>query len=525
MKKSKEEICTQAPEQDLETLLSQVEELSAQVRRNSEDREMQRVLYRIADVTSASEDMDSFYTELHNIVGELTSARAFYIAIYHEKEQCVSFPYYVDEYDDAQNSEDLPLHNKSLIPVKELEESWTLRVIRENEMVRLRQGNLGGIGKCAEDWVGLPLRINGQPIGVLTIQSYEPGFRYSDRDIELVTFVSQHIATALQRRQDADAINEAHSELKSSAIELENANEQLKQQIQDNQKIHQRMVELSHQAGKAEIATGVLHNVGNVLNSVNVSVGLIQETFQVSKLTSLQRAAALIDGQDDLADFLVNDKRGMAFPGYLVKLAGQLNDDQAAVRCELKSLHEHLEHIKAVVAMQQSYAGISGLKETVAMPDLLMDAELLVASSFEKHFVDVKRDYDDFPFVAIEKQKVLQILVNLLKNAKDALIAHRTENRQLTVRIKHLGSDRLTIAISDNGVGVSPEELTKIFSHGFTTKRNGHGYGLHSCANAANEMGGKLYVTSDGRGKGATFTLELPYEPMEQPHVAPVDSF
>ena len=507
---------------NVEDLLNQIAELTERVQQNSEDEKIQRALYRIADVTGSSEDVAAFYAELHDIVGELTSAKACFIALYHEEKQCISFPYYADEHDDPYkkekpiddpDAEELPLHLKPMIPIKDLENSWTLRVIRSNQQLHQREEDLEcGIGTAASDWLGVPLRYNGKPIGVLVVQSYEPGFYYTDRDVELVNFVSHHIATALQRRRDALAIELANKKLQASSEELEDANLQLTQQIEAKERINKRMIELSHQAGKAEVATGVLHNVGNVLNSVSVSVGLVQETLQASKLNSLNKAAALLEEQPNLKDFFDNDQRGTAFPGYLLRLSEQLLDEQYAVTDELKTLHEHLEHIKTVVSMQQSYAGISGLKETVSLPDMIKDAELLVSSSFEKHMIDVERDYDDFPLVAIEKQKIMQILVNLMKNAKDAITTHRERDREMCIRVKKKTAGRLTISIEDNGVGISEEAMTKIFSHGFTTKVDGHGYGLHSCANAAKEMGGKLTATSEGLGTGAAFTLEVPYE-------------
>jgi two-component system, NtrC family, sensor kinase len=128
----------------------------------------------------------------------------------------------------------------------------------------------------------------------------------------------------------------------------------------------------------------------------------------------------------------------------------------------------------------------------------------------------VIKQYAPLPRVRLDKQKVLQIIVNLVKNAKEAFHDDSAQTaRHVIVRTSLRDEKTLQIRIADNGIGIAAEDLTRIFSHGFTTKSTGHGFGLHSCANAANEMGGALTVASDGPQKGASFTLELPFEPAE----------
>lgn len=324
----------------------------------------------------------------------------------------------------------------------------------------------------------------------------------------------------LDRIQDGEMqLREAHNQLEARVEErtqqLSAANDQLKQQMEEREVMNRRMIELSHQAGKAEVATGVLHNVGNVLNSINVSASLVEETLRQSRLPTLKKTADLIGEQDDLGSFMTTDPRGQMVPGYLTKLADSLLEERDLESQELRSLIEHLDHVKTIVSMQQSYAGVSGLLEPVMLPKLLDEAELLNASSLVRHAVEIVREIEPLPELLVEKQKVMQILVNLLKNAKDALTEGRADNRRLWVRIHRHGEDRVRISLTDNGIGIARENLTNIFSHGFTTKETGHGFGLHSCANAAKEMGGMLMVTSDGLGKGATFTIELPYQPAE----------
>ena len=314
----------------------------------------------------------------------------------------------------------------------------------------------------------------------------------------------------------ADAKSQLEIRVADRTADLHKANLKLRAEFEEKERLNAHMVELSHQAGKAEIATGVLHNVGNVLNSINVSAGLVTETIQISKLPSLKNVVDLLNTQDDIVDFMANTDRGKALPVYLQKLSGILQAEQDTALKELGSLGKHLEHVKTIVAMQQSYAGVSAVKESVTLDELIDDAELLIESSLKKHHVNVTRDFADLPRVKVEKQKLLQVIVNLMKNAKDATTEFRQTDRQLTISTRVVNEDRLHIAFADNGSGIEPQNLTRIFSHGFTTKSDGHGFGLHSCANAINEMKGMLSVRSDGEGCGATFLIDIPFQPARE---------
>jgi len=142
------------------------------------------------------------------------------------------------------------------------------------------------------------------------------------------------------------------------------------------------------------------------------------------------------------------------------------------------------------------------------------------ALAIERHGVQLVREYSRSPAVLVEKHKVLQILVNLIRNAKYALDERGHSDKRLTLRVGVNGNDMVKILVIDNGVGIPPENLERIFAHGFTTKKHGHGFGLHSSVLAAKEMGGTLTVHSDGPGTGATFTLELPCQGQMYPTAA-----
>ena len=282
----------------------------------------------------------------------------------------------------------------------------------------------------------------------------------------------------------------------------------------EKDRIHRELLATSRQAGMAEIATGVLHNVGNVLNSVNITATLVADTVRRSKAASLIKVSALLQEHEaDLGTFIVADEKGKKIPGYLNLLAQELSREQQEVQGELASLKTNVNHIKEIVAMQQSYARIAGVTETVALADLVEDGIRMHSGAYTRHGVRLAKEYDKVPPVALDKHKALQIIVNLLQNAKYACDESDRADKQVTVRVQPDGHEKVKVVVEDNGMGISKENLTRIFAHGFTTRKGGHGFGLHSGALAAKEMGGALRAFSDGPGRGATFVLELPMEP------------
>jgi PAS domain S-box-containing protein len=280
---------------------------------------------------------------------------------------------------------------------------------------------------------------------------------------------------------------------------------------------HQQLLDASRHAGMAEIATNVLHNVGNVLNSLNVSASLLADGAKRSKAGSLARVGELLAAhQGDLASYLRDDVRGRQLPAYLAQLAENLSADQEATAGEIASLRANVDHIKEIVAMQQSYAKVSGVLEVVDVVALVEDSLRINGAALDRHGVEVVREFAPVPRVNVDKHKIVQILVNLLRNAKYACDESGRGDKRMTLRVEN-GDGRIRISVCDNGIGIAPENLARIFSHGFTTRASGHGFGLHSGALAARELGGSLQAFSDGPGRGATFILELPVQPVETP--------
>ena len=316
-------------------------------------------------------------------------------------------------------------------------------------------------------------------------------------------------------------VAEKTAELTQASEELQRANAKLQAELDERKrmqgkmrKTYKEMLTVTRQAGMSEVATGVLHNIGNVLNSVNVSTNIVTEQLRQSKVEFIGRAADLIrKNSTDLGRYLTEDAQGRQLPAYLSQLAQHLADEHLMVVKEVDFIRTKIEHIKQIVATQQNYGKVTCVAEKVYITDVVDDVLRMHASELEQHEVQVRREYQpNLPEVVVDKHKVLQILLNLVSNAKHACADSGKKDRQLTVQVTN-GDDRIHITMSDNGVGIPAANLNKIFTHGFSTKKSGgHGFGLHSSALAARAIGGNLTAHSNGPEQGATFRLDFPLQ-------------
>jgi C4-dicarboxylate-specific signal transduction histidine kinase len=273
------------------------------------------------------------------------------------------------------------------------------------------------------------------------------------------------------------------------------------------------LMDLSRISGMAEVATGVLHNVGNVLNSVNVSATIVADHLSESRIGQFGELVRTLEGhKGDLDDFMTNDPRGQRVLPYMSNLSRHLEQERDQLGNEVASLVQHVGHIKQIVAMQQTYARSSGIYEKLALADLMEDVLGIARPGLERHRIALHIESDELPLITTDRHKVLQILLNLVRNAKDAIKESSNSDRRITVSMQRIGPDRIAIRVMDSGIGIPSENLVRIFSHGFTTKKDGHGFGLHSGALAAKQLGGSLTAESGGTHAGATLTLELPLQ-------------
>lgn len=276
-------------------------------------------------------------------------------------------------------------------------------------------------------------------------------------------------------------------------------------------------VEGARLAGMAEIATNVLHNVGNLLNSIKLSAFRAHNTVDSCQVSFLTSVADLVEEhEDDLATFVAHDERGKVLPRFLRQMSDHLLGMQKAALEELTKLARSIDNVKQIISVPQPTAGTPGTPEPTSIPGLVEDA-LEVSASAESRQITVQRQHADLDPIVTDKNKVLQILINLIRNAIDSVVSHGCKEPRIGIRSDAGDAGRVRIMINDNGAGIDPEDEKQIFHHGFSTKPDGHGFGLHWAAMAASELGGAITVDNHGIGKGATFILELPCDrPSEQ---------
>jgi PAS domain S-box-containing protein len=278
----------------------------------------------------------------------------------------------------------------------------------------------------------------------------------------------------------------------------------------------EKLLETAREVGMAEVATGVLHNVGNVLNSVSVTAESIQKRVRNSKISYLYDVVGLLEeNADNLGTFMTNEERGKKIPAFLANLSKELIDEQQRCLEALEALTKHVQHVGDIIQLQQSHSKAIGLIEPTSIEELVEDTIQIYADALTRNKVQVERELADLPTLLLDRHKVLQILTNLLSNAIHALSKSNQDDKILKICVKEPKSGFLQIDVCDNGIGIPKENLTRIFEHGFTTKKSGHGFGLHSTALSVNELNGSIKVHSDGPGTGTTFSVELPFKTQE----------
>ncbi|HWB11528.1 MAG TPA: ATP-binding protein [Pirellulales bacterium] len=292
---------------------------------------------------------------------------------------------------------------------------------------------------------------------------------------------------------------------------LDERNAELERTLTALQNTQSQMMQMAHLAGMTEIATGVLHNVGNVLNNVNISTTVLGERLRQLRIDGLAKVVKLFDEHtDDLESFLANDRRGRQVKEYLASLSKTLAADQQELLGELSFLSDKVQHIRNIIVAEQNYAKRVSFKEQCDLSALIEDVLLMRSHSLQKNRIEVLRDFEPLPPMVLERSKLLQVIENLVKNAIESIASHDGPNRRIGIGLKLMSSERVRLTVTDSGRGIEPEHANRIFNFGFTTKKSGNGFGLHHAANAMTEMGGKISAHSDGLGHGATFTLEIP---------------
>ncbi len=277
--------------------------------------------------------------------------------------------------------------------------------------------------------------------------------------------------------------------------------------------LNEQLIKASRRAGMAEVAAGVLHDVGNVLNSITVSSSLLKQQIEKNNIKRVSNIACLIrENENNLVEFLSTKKNGVNVIDYIEQLAQQLVDEQGLFSRELISLLNNVEHVNDIIRRQQSHATPGSIKQHVNLDELIDDVLKINNLHGPLHGISVQISLAEMVAVYVDKHNLIQILNNLISNAKQA-IESGTENPTIQIRSSiDTENETVSITVTDNGCGITRGNQKKIFQFGFTTKESGHGFGLHTSANAAQSMGGKLSFASEGYRRGTSFTLTLPYK-------------
>ena len=314
----------------------------------------------------------------------------------------------------------------------------TLHPLFQNEQDQLLRDHIAQSLQEHLQWAGLHAytQLNGQVAWIHTSISIK---------IDAHEAITHMVATSINQSEQAKEVASLEKRLTTTNSQLMSA------------------IEL---AGKAETATSVLHNVGNVLNSVNVSATQLSLQLQGSKMGNLVKGTEMIEKHlDHLGDFLENDTKGKQLPEYFIKVAQYLSDEQGKMITELDFLLKNVKHINEIIAIQQTHAKISGVNENLPITELITDALSIQLESFKRNKVKIKTQYSDIPPFIVNKQKVLQILINLFSNCKHALYESSNENKHITITTKLIDNNQVTVTICDNGIGITEVDMMKMFTN------------------------------------------------------------
>ncbi len=440
------------------------------------------VLYKLSNAMHTTENLEQYFGIIHDSLNDIIDARNFTIAFYDSNKDTLLFRYSTDIMDKTMTN---PLENasqSSSLSYQVIKAKKTL-LLNENEKAELYK-KLGGkvIGDIsAKTWLGVPLIGKSEILGVVIIQSYEDLDCYDKREVNLLETVSDQIAFA---------------------IEYKRAQEELEQ-------VQKELIQKAHKAGMTDIASDTLHNIGNVLNSVNISTDIIRGIVTNSAVQGLSKALNLLkDNRDNVKEFIMNDPKGEKLFNYLLSIEEPIHVEYQEMLQQSERLAEKVTLMTNVIRAQQAYASGGFMEEIIQLETVVENTLNLLASSMISGGITIRRNYKKVPVISVQRTKLSHVLMNLISNAKEAMEACKSKEKTLDISIDQ-DKNHVFLTISDTGKGIESKNLKKIFNHGFTTKSQGHGFGLHNSANFMSEMKGAIWAKSKGPGKGASFVLRF----------------
>jgi len=271
---------------------------------------------------------------------------------------------------------------------------------------------------------------------------------------------------------------------------------------------YRRLMDQAHKRGM-EDSTGILHNIANIMNSVNVTTHSIENLMSVSVVNDLLMANKMLEARfDELDDFIKNDPKGKKLMQYYVSMSESFENFQKKLQIHINRLLDKIGLIEGIINEQQSFIGVRSSLEEIDLVPIVDDVLKMYQTLIDRFGIKVIRNADDSVVALGQRTKLFHVLTNIIKNGIESMEDTSDGDKVLSVAV-YRESENVFIRVSDSGPGISAGNLESIFAYGFTTKKNGHGFGLHSCANYMTEMKGRIWAEHGEGGRGAVFVMQF----------------
>ncbi len=439
-------------------------------------------LYRISSAMHTTTSLHQLYKSIHASLGDIIDVQNFTIVLYNQERDTL-YPNY------SSNKVDKTI----LTPIEKASTTNSLayRVVDKGKSILINKTNKEAVlGKSANSltgeratqcWLGVPLKGKKKVLGAIVNQSYSDLSCYTENDIALLESISDQIAFAIEYKNAETGLLSAQNEL----------------------------LEKAHKAGMADIASDTIHNLGDILNSVRVSNELVSGILKNSHIERYNKAMDLLkEKMQNLKDFICNDPNGEKLMQYIITIEQSLSSEYLDISGHTERLTEKIALMTKAIRTQQNYVYEEYVEEDCYVEDIVDKLLKMHSENLRSLGIKVMKNYAEVPRVLLQKTKLEHVIMNIINNAKDSLKSNDDKSKALTVTLDQ-NPDYIFLRFHDNGEGIARENLSRIFSHGFTTKTRGQGFGLHNAANFLSEMKGKIWAESEGPGKGATFVLQF----------------
>ncbi len=310
-------------------------------------------------------------------------------------------------------------------------------------------------------------------------------------------------------------LEKSNEQLKLNEIKIWELNKQLEKKFIDSSEklktAQDLIIKTKYKSELADLTTGTLHNVKNILNSVKISSGFMHNVLAGEALTGFRKANDLLRTHiNNIEAFILDDPKGKKLLHYYLALEKMLDKEIEEANYHQERLLQKVHAIESIVNTQQGYGG-KVMTEEVVVEDIIEDALTMQKDLLENNHIRIEKKFNPVPRINAQKTKFMHILVNLIKNSAEAMAHTTNDKKRLTLSTEHIAPN-VYVTVTDTGEGIKRENIQHIFKQGYTTKHKGHGFGLHSCANYMDEMNGSIWIESDGPGKGATLYMKFPVQ-------------